>query len=93
LGASGRKTNLSDAKADAEVAYRGLGPKWVDTGTSVEEARRWLERQYPEDKCSFCGKLPFEFEAAFGGHRCTICGDCVRKYFSMLNNNEPDDVA
>jgi len=63
LGVSGRKTNLSDAKADAEVAYRGIAAKWVDTHVSIEEARRWLEHQYPEDRCSFCDKLPFEFEA------------------------------
>ena len=93
LGANGRATNLSDAKADVEIAYRGLAAKWVDTGISADEARRWLEQQYPEDMCSFCGKLPFEFEAAFSGHRSTICGDCVRKYSSMLKKNEPDDVA
>jgi hypothetical protein len=93
LGMSGRQTNLPDAKADAEVAYRGIAAKWIDTGISTAEARRWLEQQYPEDMCSFCGRLPFEFEAGFGGHRSTICGDCVRKYFAMLQKAKPDDVA
>ena len=93
IGVSGRGTNLPDAKAAVENGYRGIAAKWIDTGISVDEARAWLEQQYPEDKCSFCGRLPFEFEAAFGGHRSTICGDCVRQYFAMLPKDDADDVG
>ena len=69
LGVSGGETDLEAAKADGEVTYRGIAAKWIDTGVSTEDARRWLEQQYPEDLCSFCGRLPSEFETAFGGHK------------------------
>ncbi len=45
---------------------------------------------HSEDLCSFCGRLPSEFEAAFGGHKSRICGDCVRKYFAILEKDKPD---
>ena len=93
LGVSGGETDLEAAKADAEVTYRGIAAKWIDTGISTEDARRWLEQQYPEDLCSFCGRLPSEFETAFGGHKSRICGDCVRKYFAMLQKDKSDDVG
>ena len=93
LGVSGGETSLAAAKAVAEITYRGIAAKWVDTCVSSEEARRWLEQQYPEDLCSFCGRLPSEFETAFTGHKSRICGDCVRKYFAMLQKDKSDDVG
>jgi hypothetical protein len=93
LAPRGGAADLAAAKADAEITYRGIGEKWVDTNVSTEDARRWLEQEFPEDMCSFCGRLPFEFEGAFGGHKSRICNDCVRKYFALLEKEKPDDVA
>ena len=93
VGVSGGETDLPAAKANAEITYRGIAAKWVDVSVSSEEARCWLEQQYPEDLCSFCGRLPSEFETAFGGHKSRICGDCVRKYFAMLQKDKSDDVG
>lgn len=91
LGVSGRKTNLAGAKAAVETSYQGIAAKWVDTDVSVEEARKWLEREYADDKCSFCGRLPFDFDSSFRGDHATICSDCVHKLAAMLK--EPKDVT
>jgi ClpX C4-type zinc finger len=92
LAPSGGEADLAAAKANVEMTYQGIAAKWIDTGISLEEARHWLEQQYPEDMCSFCGRLPSEFEGAFGGHKSKICNECVRKYFAMLQKDQSDDV-
>ena len=84
LAAGGTATTLQDAKADAAISYRGIDRKWIDTGLSEQDARRWLERTFPDSMCSFCGKLPIEFSSLVRGHRAGICDHCVRKFFATL---------
>jgi hypothetical protein len=80
LGASGDEPSLQDAKTHAEQSYAGVAAKWVDTNTSEADARHWLEENFPASLCSFCGRLPPEFETLFRGHQSGVCGECVRSF-------------
>src|SRR6266404_6227603 len=91
LGVSGGETDLEAAKADAEVAYRGIAAKWIDTSISSEEARRWLEQQYPQDLCSFCAQRPSEFPTAFGRFKSLSSSACMPKDFAMVHIHKSDD--
>ena len=84
LGASGGPT-LEDAKAEAERVYRGVSAKWIDTSTTPEQAASWIRAHYPDTICSFCGRLPTEFDLAVEGKGVQICSTCVQEFHKMLS--------
>lgn len=84
LGMTGAKS-LASAKKEAERHYLKLSEKWVTVNTPAKVAKQWLAQRYPEDVCSFCGKLSYEVEAMFPAHSAVICSSCVAAFTGELN--------
>ena len=75
---------LAAAKKEVERYYVGLSDKWVTVKTSPKIAKRWLADHYPEEVCSFCGRLWYEVDAMFSTRRAVICSSCVDEFTTEL---------
>ena len=82
--------SVDEVKLRAETYYAGLSSKWVKLDVSPEDAWAYQEAQEREFICSFCGRGPDELPSVFRGGNATICGDCVRELYRMLD--DPDDA-
>ena len=88
LGVSGRPTIL-ETKELAEQNYPGVGSRWVDLNTPVEEALGFYDAQTRGGRCSFCGKRPFELEGNWiAGDDAIICRGCIERYHSALHSGD-----
>jgi hypothetical protein len=85
LGTSGAGT-VDDVKADAERSYPGVSARWVELNTSVEDALRYYDSETGNQKCSFCGKRPFEVEGWVEGKNAIICRSCIESYHHDFQN-------
>jgi hypothetical protein len=82
-------SSIDDVKRWAESYYIGISSQWISLDVSLEDARAYYDAQEQEFICSFCGKGPDELRSVFRGGNATICGDCVRELYRMLD--EPDE--
>jgi len=82
--------SVDEVKLRAESYYAGLSSRWIRLEVSLEDAQAYHEAQEREFICSFCGRGPDELPSVFRGGSATICGDCVRELYRMLD--EPDDA-
>jgi len=82
--------SVDEVKQRAESYYAGLSSRWIRLEVSLEDAEAYHEAQEREFICSFCGRGPHELPSVFRGGNATICGDCVRELYRMLD--EPDDA-
>jgi hypothetical protein len=51
---------VAEVKARTEVNYPGIGARWVDVGTTREEALAYYDSLPGPSACAFCGKRAFE---------------------------------
>ena len=72
---------LDEAKDRAEAEYRGVAGKWVHLHVPAEEARRYLEEEWPEQIYAFCGKGPDQVEKIFQSAKACICNECVEAFY------------
>lgn len=79
LGTAGAPT-VDEVKADAERNYPGVGSRWVETGVTTEDALAYYDSQTEGQKCSFCGRRPFEVEGWIEGPSAIICRTCVEEF-------------
>jgi len=87
LGTSGAET-VEETKARAEKNYPGVAAKWVDVNTSVADALKYYDEQTNGEKCSFCGKRPFEIEGGWvQGKEAIICRECVEDFHKEFQGN------
>jgi hypothetical protein len=83
LGAQGAHTSIRAAKATMEKSYRGLMGKWVDTSITEAEARAFLEKEFSDKKCSFCGRWPIHVEQMIGD-TVRICNICIKEFYNLI---------
>jgi hypothetical protein len=57
LGCSAHPS-VAESKARAERTYVGISARWVDAGISERTADAFLDEQFGNERCSFCGKRP-----------------------------------
>ena len=92
LGTSGAKS-VEEIKASAERNYPGVSARWVDVNTTVEEALRYYDAETGGQRCSFCGKRPFETRGWIEGRNAIICRGCVESYHGSFQESPPDTDA
>ena len=90
LGTSGGGT-IEAVKERAEKNYPGVGPRWIDVNTSVEDALRYYDEETGGACCSFCRKRPFEVDEWIEGEYATICRTCVEEFHRGFG--ESDDSS
>jgi hypothetical protein len=79
LGARGGYSSVGAVKAAIERTYRGLMKEWVDTTVTETQARDFLEPEFRDEKCSFCGRWPINVKQMIGDD-VRICNLCVEEF-------------
>lgn len=87
FGAQGRYATVDEAKEAIEKSYHGLKDKWVDTFVTEEEARDFLDKEFADEKCSFCGRWPIRVEQMIGDE-VRICNHCVDRFYELIHKPE-----
>jgi hypothetical protein len=80
---------IAAAKKRAERIYPGSSGCWNEARFTEEHVNHYLEAL--RLACSFCGKRPDETPSTTfeGDGNTRICGDCIRKFHSGLNERSP----
>jgi hypothetical protein len=79
--------SVESAKKRAENEYHGIAAKWVTAKVTKEDAINYMEEQFKDQQCSFCGKLPDEVQQVFASSSACICSDCVAELYQQLGSN------
>jgi ClpX C4-type zinc finger protein len=75
---------VAAAKRRAERIYPGSFACWIEAKFTDDDAKRYLDEQFSDLQCSFCGKRPNETDSPFfeGNGNARICADCIRRFNS-----------
>jgi hypothetical protein len=84
LGVAAGYASVEEAKKSTERAYHGISKKWAATGYTREEAVKYLELHFKDQSCSFCGRMPFQFES-LAGDTVRICNHCVDSFYEIMH--------
>jgi hypothetical protein len=77
--------SVGEAKDRAEHIYPGLSARWVDAHVSDEEAERYLDEMFRDDRCSFCGKRADQVERLIQKDEARICDRCIDEFHGMIH--------
>lgn len=81
LGSSGGEDDDAEsARRHAERSYPGVAALWIDTGTTIEAALQHYDEVGDGQKCSFCGRRPFDMDYWTEGTEAIICSTCVAQF-------------
>ena len=89
LGVAAGFDSIDEAKAKTERSFRGLTPKWAPTGYSRDDAASYLAGHFKDMKCSFCGRLPMQFQSIVGT-KVRICNHCVKEFYDALHGGSKE---
>ena len=79
--------SVPECKARAERWYAGLSARWINTNTTLKQAKQWLREKSAGFECSFCGNLPAQTDGMFSQRKANVCFSCVRAMHATLSNN------
>ncbi|CAN5467597.1 hypothetical protein BH10PSE3_BH10PSE3_28430 [soil metagenome] len=77
--------SIADAKDRASAFYPDIRDVWQTPTYGPADVEKFIEENYGVFRCSFCGKLPFQFTALFEAESARICDACVRQYRDQLD--------
>jgi hypothetical protein len=86
LGVSGGDS-VEAVKERAERNYPGVNSRWVEHNTSKEEGLRYYDAESGGQRCSFCGRRPFETTGWIEGETAVICRGCVEQYYQEFQRS------
>jgi len=86
LGVGGYDS-VSAAKNRAERIYPGVSSCWVQAHVSENEASKYLDEMWGDQRCSFCGKRPDEVGQIFGRGSAYVCSNCISEFHEDLRKN------
>jgi hypothetical protein len=92
LGTGGNYESTAQAKRSAERAYNGVSSCWIDAKVTPEEALKFREEIWAGQKCSFCDRIPPDFDKAIERNNVRICNRCLGDFQRMLGE-EPDSAG
>ena len=84
IGIAAGYRSIREAEARADRMYAGIGSRWVNPRVTKRQARAHEELIWKRERCSFCKRLPPQFNRWFPRNGASICDDCVRKFFAKL---------
>lgn len=73
--------SVSEARRRVERMYPGVDQAWIKLSVSKREARRIEKELWRGEECSFCGRIPPDFQQCLQSGRARICNICVAKMF------------
>jgi hypothetical protein len=78
LGCAGYAT-VEVAKAGAEHIYPGVSSSWIDSHVTEQEAERFLDELWGDERCSICNKRGHQVEELHGQGSGWICDGCLAR--------------
>jgi ClpX C4-type zinc finger protein len=90
LGTGGNYASVAQAKAGAERAYLGITARWIDANATEDEALKYRDEVWAEEKCSFCGKIPPDFDMLIKHDSARICDACIEKFHKMVEEHRAE---
>jgi hypothetical protein len=91
LGVSSH-TSLAEAKARAERIYAGISACWIDRQVTEADAAEYLEQEFGDERCRFCGRLPFDVEQLVVHERGgPICDACIEELHAFIHDSSESD--
>jgi hypothetical protein len=76
--------SVTDAKRRAELMYPGVTRSWKKLTVSKREAMEIEKKIWKGQECSFCGRIPPEFERSLHSKSAQICNICVDQFYHRL---------
>ncbi len=90
LGLGGRYDSIADAKARAERTYHGASSCWIDAKVTQEEALKFRDETWADQRCSFCDKTPLDgINRMIERNNVRICDSCIAE-FQQIVQEEPE---
>jgi hypothetical protein len=77
--------SVEDARRYAELNYAGSDSCWVSSSYTDADVERELDEVWGDERCSFCGKRPFQVDRLFHGKAAYICDVCIRKFYDKVS--------
>jgi hypothetical protein len=84
LGLGGTYDSIADAKARAERTYHGVSSRWIDAKVIEQEALKYRDEVWADERCSFCDKIPPDFNMMIKRKDVRICNSCIEEFHKML---------
>lgn len=85
LGFGGGYQSVERAKASAERAYHGISSRWIGAQITEQEALKYRDQVWVEERCSFCDKIPPDFNMMIKRKDVRICDACIEEFHKMLH--------
>lgn len=86
LGVVADCASLIDAKQKVERMYPGISAKWLSTRYTRDAATRYVESIFKGEECSFCSRIPPQFDRAYTRNNVNICNHCIDEFYSLLQS-------
>jgi hypothetical protein len=67
--------------------YEGMDHGWVETAFDLKKAEQTVRNSWSEKRCSFCGRIPTDFESLIEAREARICDLCVREFSAQLRGD------
>lgn len=85
----GRYPSLKDAKHRAERMYPGVTNTWKKWSITKRKALAIERKQWSGYECSFCNRIPVDFNQSCHGKKAVICNICVDDlYWDFLESQQ-----
>ena len=84
LGRGGGYDSTAKAKTSAERAYHGVSSCWMDAKISHVKALKFRDEMWAEQRCSFCDKIPPDFNKMIERNNVRICDLCIAEFQKIL---------
>jgi hypothetical protein len=84
LGAQAGFNSLTEAQARAERMYPGVSGAWIAVKISKAQARLYERQIWKDLECSFCGRIPPEFDWSVSSKKANICDLCIHEFQRIL---------
>jgi len=83
--------SLAEAKTRAERSYDGLASRWIDPKITPEQALKFRDETWANQRCSFCDRIPPEVSQMIERNKVRICDVCVAEFQKTLTEDAPPE--
>jgi hypothetical protein len=76
--------HVSAVQQSAERIYPGISKRWLRTRVSKRQADAYRRKVWKGMECSFCRRLPDEFDGMVEKRHLRVCNICIREFNGLL---------
>jgi hypothetical protein len=95
--AFGNARVLEYAVLDESIGFRerihpGSSGRWIDAHVSETEALKSRDAMLEGQRCSFCGKTPFEINQLVERDNVRICDSCIEEFHRIVREHQQSEA-